>query len=114
MRYLTIEYSHEFISNKIKDELLINDIWDFADIEKVILLDVKTFFSFDIGISRNINTLSGGQRSIAYLVTLSYILISKKINHMTLNLKNIAQSLSPLSLEKLLKYLTDKGIYVTE
>ncbi len=114
MRYLTIEYSHEFISNKIKDELLLNDIWDFSIIEKKILHDIKTFFDFDIGISRDINTLSGGQRSITYLVTLSYILISKKINHMTLNLNNITQSLSPLSRDKILKYLSNKGIYVTE
>lgn len=114
MRYLSIDYSHEFISNKIKDELLLNDIWDYNCIEKAILEDIKRVFDFDIGISRNINTLSGGQRSITYLITLSYILSAKKIENMTLNLNNITQSLTKLSRTKLLDYLKDRGINVTE
>lgn len=114
MENLTIEYSHEFISNKIKDELLLNDIWDFKNIENRILFDIKKIFDFDIGRSRNINTLSGGQRSITYLITLSYILTSKNIDHITIKLINIKESLSPISMDKLLKYLSERGIDVTE
>jgi len=112
MRFLTIEYNKEFISNRIKDELLLVDIWNYTEIEKKILIDIETNFNYKIEPSRNINTLSGGQRSIAYLVTLSYIILEKKLEKVTLNLVNITQSLSPKSREKLEKYLNERGIYV--
>lgn len=114
MRYLTIEYGREFISNKIKDELLLNNIWDFTRIEKIIVEDIRSYFGFDIGISRNINTLSGGQRSIAYLLTLSHIADFKQIRQLTLNLLNIKESLSANSNARLITYLNDRGIYVAE
>lgn len=112
MKLLNIEYNHEFISNKIKDELLLNDIWKFKELEKDIVKDINDYFNFDIGLSRNVNTLSGGQRSITYLVTLSYILKFKNINNITIHLNNIKESLSILSWNIIYKYLTLKGINI--
>lgn len=114
MKYLTIEYGDEFISNRIKDELLLNDIWNFSEKEKMILSDIQNIFDFEIELSRNINTLSGGQRSIAYLVTLAYIIEARQKEQITLNLINIRESLSPLSNKKLETYLKDKNINVAK
>jgi len=113
MKSLEIEYSHEFISNKIKDELILYDIWVYKELELQILKDLKTNFNFNIGVNRNINTLSGGQRSIAYLVTLTYILQERKIDHIQLILSNIIESLTKESGDKILAYLKKRGVDVT-
>lgn len=94
MKSITINYSHEFISNKIADELILNDIIDYKKIEESILKEIETNFSFNVGKNRNINTLSGGQRSVAYLITLKKILTHKGITSIKINLVNILESLS--------------------
>lgn len=112
MKTLIIDYNHEFISNKIKDELIINDIWNFKELEKDIIQDIKDIFLFDISPNKNINTLSGGQRSIAYMVTLKYILKEKDIYSIKLKMNNIIESLSVENGKKLIKYINKGGIVV--
>lgn len=110
MKELTIDYGHEFIANRIKDELLIYDIWEYDKIESEIISDLNNFFSFKIEKSRNINTLSGGQRAVAFIVTLSWILTFKNIKNPTLKLTNIIESLTIKTGNKLIDYLTKRGI----
>lgn len=113
MRSLTIDYSHEFISNKVIDELILYDIWDYKTIEINIISEIERIFCFNIGTNRNINSLSGGQRSITYLLTLTCILKERNIEHINLKLNNIIESLSVNSGNKLLEYLKKRGINVT-
>ncbi len=110
MKLLEIEYNHEFISNKIRDELLLYDIWNFKQLEKQIIAKIDMLFSFNIGLNRNINYLSGGQRSITYLVTLSYILKERNISEIELSLQNILESLSIKSRNILQSHFKDSGI----
>lgn len=110
--YLNITYNHEFISNKVKDELILHNIWSFKDTEQLIIKDIDRILDYNIGLNRNINTLSGGQRSIAYLVTLTYIIKEKKIDSAKLKLTNILESLSPNTRDKIISYLTDNNIKV--
>lgn len=113
MKFLTVGYSHEFISNKITDELILYNIWNYKELEKRIISEVKKIFSFNIGASRNINTLSGGQRSITFLVTLTYILKERNIDSLELKLNNIIESLSAESSRKITDYLNKRGVNVT-
>ncbi|MGL1892376.1 MAG: hypothetical protein OCD02_12175 [Spirochaetaceae bacterium] len=114
MRSLNIDYSHEFISNKIKDELLLNDIFSFNLNESLILKDIDDLFNFQVGLNRDINTLSGGQRSLTYLITLAYILEEKNIKNIDLELNNILESLTSKNRDKIVKYLKERGINVTK
>lgn len=112
MNLLNIDYSHEFISNKITDELILYDIWNYKDIETLIIAEIEHEFLFKPGINRNINTLSGGQRSITYLVTLTFILKCKKYKNIELHLNNIIESLSIDNGKRILNYLKARGLYV--
>jgi len=113
MRFLAIHYSHEFISNKVIDELILHDIWDYKKIELEIIEEINRIFFFNIGKNKNINKLSGGQRSITYLVTLSFILKKKNIKNLSIKLHNIIESLSAENGSKLLRYMNKRGINVT-
>lgn len=112
MKRIQIHYSHEFISNKIRDELLLYDIWNFKEVEKSIISEINSLYSFDVGHNRNVNTLSGGQRSVTYLVTLTNILKEKEINNIEVCLTNILESLSPATREITLNYLDKNSITV--
>lgn len=112
--YLNIVYNHEFISNKIKDELILHNIWSFEELEQFIIQDVYKILDYNIGFNRNVNTLSGGQRSVAYLVTCAYIIKEKNIKSAKLMLTNVLESLSPKTRDKIISYLTKKNIKVLQ
>lgn len=114
MKTIQIQYSHEFISNKVRDELLLYDIWNFKEVEKSIISEIEEYYSFNIGFNRDINTLSGGQRSVAYLVTLINILREKEIKDIELKMTNILESLSPSTRDTTLKYLISNGVTVKD
>lgn len=113
MKSITIKYNHEFISNKIRDELLLYDILDFKKVEKEIISEIEELFSFNPGKKRDINTLSGGQRSITYLITLRHILSQKNIKKVKIKLVNILESLSDRS-NRIIKDYFSKHNYTLE
>lgn len=112
MQTLTVTYSHEFISNKIRDELLLNDIFDYKHLERRVTEDIKKLYNFDISPTRNVNTLSGGQRSITYLITLRHILSYKNLDNIEVTLINIMESLSQKSRDILLNYFKKNNITI--
>lgn len=114
MEILEIQYNHEFISNKIRDELVLYDIFLYKKIEENIINEIEKKFFFRIEKNRNINKLSGGQRSIAYLITLCYIVEHKNIKNLQISLINILESLSIKNRETVLEALKDRGINVIE
>lgn len=114
MKTINITYSHEFISNKVRDELLLYDIWNFKDVEARIITEISKLYSFNIGTNRNVNTLSGGQRSVVYIVTLINILKEKGIDNIEISMKNILESLSPSTRKITLNYIKTNGIEVKE
>jgi hypothetical protein len=106
VKRLKIEYGKEFISNRIRDELILHNIVKYKAMEEQIRGDLKAFFYLELK-HKNINKLSGGQRSIVYLVTLKHIILNKNITEIKLELINIKESLSPQSNLNLEKYLGD-------
>ncbi len=112
MLRLKIDYGHEFISNRIKDELILNDIFDFQETEKNILKEMNNIFEMDIEINKDINHLSGGQRSLAFLVTLCHIIKKKNIPKAEIQIDNIKESLTSQKYQLLTEYLSERGIDV--
>lgn len=105
-----ITYGHEFVSQSIRDELILYSITDYKSTELQILEDVKSHFGFDPGIKRNIQTLSGGQRVICFIITLVYILLDRSIIEISLDMKGLLESLTEENRLKLLLYIKSKGI----
>ncbi len=112
METFDIRYNHEFISNRVRDELILNSIFNTDPIESSIMKTVQELFHFTIEKGRDINSLSGGQRSLVYLVTLSYICQEKNISGIVLNLINILESLTEKSSITIIDYLTKRGFSV--
>ncbi len=52
---ITIKYSHEFITNRIIDELIMHSIINFIEIEKNIIDDVYLLLNYNIGENRNMS-----------------------------------------------------------
>lgn len=109
---MDIIYSHEFISNRIKDELILHSIGNYREVEENIIGDMATLTGYNIEVNRNINTLSGGQRAILYLITLSYIVNSFNLKDFKVTLIRIVESLTEKNRVRVMSYLKERGIKV--
>lgn len=112
MNNFKIRYGHEFISQSIRDELILYSISDYKNTEMEIIEDIKKHFGFDPGVKRNIQTLSGGQRVISFIITLIYILLDRSIMEIELDMTGLMESLTEKNRSILISYITSKGIYV--
>lgn len=109
---MNITYSHEFISNRVTDELILHSISNYREVEEYIIRDMSNLTGYNIGKSRIVNSLSGGQRAILYLITLSYIIDSYKIKKFHLQLNRILESLTMENRENIQSYLLNRGITI--
>ena len=110
MNKIKIEYGHEFISNRVVDELLLYNIWECKTLELEIINQIQELFNFNIGRNRNINTLSGGQRSVTYIITLTFIKRANNIKDLSVELTNIFESLTENYINILIEYLKENDI----
>lgn len=82
------------------------------EVEEKIIKDMVQLTGYDIGKGRNVNSLSGGQRSILYLITLSYIVEYYKQYNFKISLFRVLESLTLENREKITKYLEAKKIVI--
>lgn len=112
MKIFSITYGHEFISQSIRDELILYRVKEYKSIEQKILQDVEGTFGFNPGTKRDIQTLSGGQRVICYLITLSYIIKDRGITDLLIDTTGLLESLTLENREKLETFLQVRSVNV--